>query len=279
MNELESFKAHQGLPTTDREIRTVQRGRKCMAMISENPRLRSNSEDGSSGWRQVAVKWMLQIWTFRGVGHSILQEFRAARRRRACSGAGPSQRNQASHLTSWTATTGHLTVCTLRNNQDRVSLDMETDVGQPSEILFRPVKRQKPLRRRAENDTGDLEVDNPSRPTQDPDQQSALGTKNAASTSQDGDGDSGDEASNLVRLRKPHRVRRGGIEFSTASQQRTSGDDMAHTEMSAEDIEGEMIRAKFDRFTAHTGQKVDVDKHMYGLHLRAYRCFPSCDGD
>lgn len=40
-----------------------------MAMFPENPRLRSNSEDGSSGWRQVAIKWMLQTWTFRGVGN------------------------------------------------------------------------------------------------------------------------------------------------------------------------------------------------------------------
>ncbi|KAL1962204.1 hypothetical protein VTN77DRAFT_9925 [Rasamsonia byssochlamydoides] len=141
-------------------------------------------------------------------------------------------------------------------------MEMETDVGQTPEIHFRPVKRQKFLRKRAESETADLEVDNTSRSPQDPDQQRAVRTTNVTSTSQEDDGNSEDEASNIVRLRKPHRVRRGGIEFSAGNKQRTNGDLTTQTETSAEDVEGEIIRAKFDRFTAHTGQKVDVDKHM-----------------
>jgi hypothetical protein len=156
---------------------------------------------------------------------------------------------------------------------------METNVDQAPEALFRPVKRQKFLRRRAETETGDVVVDG-SRPlTEDLDHQSAVRKGNGTSLSQEYDGHSEDEASHLVRLRRPHRVRKGGIEFSTANKQRPGGSLAAHTEISAEDMEGDIIRAKFDRFTAHTGQKVDVDKHMYVLNLHGYRCIPRCNGD
>lgn len=151
---------------------------------------------------------------------------------------------------------------------------MEEDADQTPELLFRPVKRQKFLRKRADNETGDVVVGNARGSTQDPDHQDVVRAKNATSASQEYDGSSEDEASNTIRLRKPRRVRRGGIEFSTGSKQRSEGDLTAHTKISAEDMEGEIIRAKFDRFTAHTGQKVDVDKHMYVLRIRCTGAFP-----
>src|SRR5690606_36328321 len=72
-------------------------------------------------------------------------------------------------------------------------------------------------------------------------------------------------STDVARRRRLQRARKGGIEFSTTSRQTTStGNQAAATMISAEDLENEKIRARCDRFTAHTGQTVDVDKHMYG---------------
>ncbi|RHZ49902.1 telomere length and silencing 1 family protein [Aspergillus thermomutatus] len=68
----------------------------------------------------------------------------------------------------------------------------------------------------------------------------------------------------LARLRRLQRARKGGIEFSNTSRQSTdkTGNQAAVTTVTAEDLENEKIRAMCDRFTAYTGQTVDVDKHI-----------------
>ena len=71
-------------------------------------------------------------------------------------------------------------------------------------------------------------------------------------------------ASEVLRSRRLHRARKGGIEFSATS--RSSAGNVSKATVSAvaaEDLDNERMRAMCDRFTAHTGQTVDVDKHMY----------------
>ncbi|OOF90767.1 hypothetical protein ASPCADRAFT_10219 [Aspergillus carbonarius ITEM 5010] len=70
-------------------------------------------------------------------------------------------------------------------------------------------------------------------------------------------------ASEVLRSRRLHRARKGGIEFSATS--RSSAGNVSKATVSAvaaEDLDNERMRAMCDRFTAHTGQTVDVDKHM-----------------
>lgn len=141
-------------------------------------------------------------------------------------------------------------------NKDSILKNMDTETA---EVLFRPVKRQKFIRKRTDK-SSDLQTS-----SQPFDQQDANQTSDRSSLVGDLEDISEDGIPRVVQLRKPNRLRRGGIEFSTNSKQNL--DNKLHPGLAAEDTETDVIRAKFDRFTAHTGQKVDVDKHMYGLLL------------
>ncbi|EAW13794.1 telomere length and silencing 1 family protein [Aspergillus clavatus NRRL 1] len=128
---------------------------------------------------------------------------------------------------------------------------METDTGPNSETLFRPVKRRKFLRRK--------EIE-----PEETQEESPIAT---AETNQDGHPSGANDAipsTDFARLRRLQRGRKGGIEFSTTSRQTSdrTGSQGAGAMVSAEDLENERIRAMCDRFTVHTGQTVDVDKHM-----------------
>lgn len=132
---------------------------------------------------------------------------------------------------------------------------MDTEISETPVVSFRPVKRQKFLRKRVD-ESNDV-----------PTPESAVTEHNT--TSQERPGDTTElqdvsnqsEVSNIMRPRKFQRMRRGGIEFSTSSSQ--SADKNNALVLSTEDTEAEILKARLDRFTAHTGQKVDVDKHMY----------------
>ena len=138
---------------------------------------------------------------------------------------------------------------------------METDVGPSPENLFRPVKRRKFQRRRVDDSGGDPQPesaarednsDNNERPTSDAPQEA----DDAAPTT------------DIIRLRRSFRPRRGGIEFSTAARPASNGPSQAQSAMveaTGEDAEDLKIQAMSNRFTAHSGQEVDVDKHMYVL--------------
>jgi hypothetical protein len=132
---------------------------------------------------------------------------------------------------------------------------MDPGVSSVSGSLFRPLKKQKHIRKR---------VEEPITPTT-----ADLGTaepEDIASRSREIEDNGGHDISSILRLRKSHRSRKGGIEFSTAGK--STGSSEMNPGMTADDVELDTIRARFDRFTAHTGQKVDVDKHMYELMLR-----------
>lgn len=138
---------------------------------------------------------------------------------------------------------------------------MDTGDSATPDVHFRPVKRQKFLRKRIEDDVEEAQSLSENTPLQ----ASPMITPADSKSQHDPSSSHGDRVSNVVRLRQPQRVRRGGIEFSTQTKPKPESSSLAPMELSGEELENEGLRAKFDRFTAFTGQKVDVDKHMYGL--------------
>ncbi|KAF9887586.1 hypothetical protein FE257_009798 [Aspergillus nanangensis] len=142
---------------------------------------------------------------------------------------------------------------------------MDADIGPNPEAFFRPVKRRKFLRRRHEEDSHD-ETPN--------EHESSLSAPQAAQE------ESNDAVhhSDIARLRRLHRTRKGGIEFSATSRPTAeNGKQVAIS--TAEDMDFERAHAMSDRFTAHTGQTVDVDKHMYEPSHLFYRIYLACNGD
>lgn len=141
---------------------------------------------------------------------------------------------------------------------------METDLAQNPEPLFRPVKRRKFLRRRVDEEPDQLAAEQSPRPSRAlDDDNNEVARDVAASASPNDQEENGEtQVADILRLRKPYRARKGGIEFSASSRQRADDDSHDSITVVAPDPESEKIRAMCDRFTAHTGQKVDVDKHM-----------------
>lgn len=142
---------------------------------------------------------------------------------------------------------------------------LDTDMDPNPETLFRPVKRRKFLRRRPEEPEDEAPTDtghdsnSPAPPLPQDETQETV------------------HHSDIARLRRLHRARKGGIEFSTTSRQQAQnpGNNTTST-VSVEDAEAEKARAMCDRFTGYTGQTVDVDKHMYetfpNSRLKAVEC-------
>ncbi|KAL1976408.1 hypothetical protein VTN31DRAFT_2690 [Thermomyces dupontii] len=129
---------------------------------------------------------------------------------------------------------------------------MEADTSPAPEVLFRPVKRQKHLRKRADQPS---ELLSPGPDTAQPSAQ----TTEPPSGSQIPADDNDVEISSILRQRRPHRPRRGGIEFSAETKPKGPG---SATEMESEKTEADIIQERLDRFTPHTDLKVDVNKHM-----------------
>ncbi|CAK48903.1 hypothetical protein AnigIFM59636_010573 [Aspergillus niger] len=131
---------------------------------------------------------------------------------------------------------------------------MEPEIDPAS--LFRPGKRRKFQRRRPE----------------DNDEESPSATEDVALISESSTPSSWQEPSpnsvptaDILRSRRLQRARKGGIEFSATSRPPAGKNSQtAVSTVAEEDQENERLRAMCDRFTAHTGQTVDVDKHMYG---------------
>ncbi|GKZ33243.1 hypothetical protein AbraIFM66950_003039 [Aspergillus brasiliensis] len=128
---------------------------------------------------------------------------------------------------------------------------MEPEVDPAS--LFRPGKRRKFQRRRPE----------------DNDEESPSTTEEFTRVSESSTPPSWQEApcsvptAEILRSRRLQRARKGGIEFSATSRPPAGKNSRtAVSTVAEEDHENERLRAMCDRFTAHTGQTVDVDKHM-----------------
>lgn len=140
---------------------------------------------------------------------------------------------------------------------------MDADMDMASPPIFRPLKRRKFLRRRVDYD----ELDGVQSSTHDA-EEDAGGAHQATPTPLGQETEDSAPSTRFAKLRKPFRARRGGIEFSATS--RFTPDAAARStnpEPTSEDMEAIRIQAMCDRFTPHTEQKVDVDKHMYGPQL------------
>jgi hypothetical protein len=113
--------------------------------------------------------------------------------------------------------------------------------------FFRPAKRRKFTRnRRASED----------------DQQE---TPRDETTSPDNNGDPVNATvSDVLRLQKS-KARRNGIVFSNTNT-RTS-EPPPSTDLAVVDPDAERMRAISDRFVGHSGQVIDVDKHMFVVSI------------
>jgi hypothetical protein len=122
--------------------------------------------------------------------------------------------------------------------------------------LFRPAKKRKFQRSTRPTEDGDLHAelapsDLPPRDENDrPSDELAL--------------------TQILRLRKTNKNRRQGIEFSTIRPSTTTEPTMSNS-LATVQPEVHRLKAISDRFVGHTGQVVDVDKHMFVLSLRLHR--------
>lgn len=134
-------------------------------------------------------------------------------------------------------------------------MDVHANSDRP-EPLFRPVKKRKFVRRRADTEAEDVQLEAPPPAATDPSprNQHSFSANDATQTA------------GIGRIRRPQRARRGGIEFS-ASSRLVGNERQLAVGPRTDDHEGEKIQAMRDRFTGHTGQTVDVDEHMYAFPL------------
>lgn len=138
---------------------------------------------------------------------------------------------------------------------------MDVDLPEVPVVSFRPVKRQKYLRKRVEESD-----DVPISETTVVQQRTTPEERHNNQTEGSQENEVGqDEVSRITRPRRNYRMRKGGIEFSTGGSQ--VADKNKDLRLAVEATDTDTLEAKFDRFTAHTGQKVDVDKHMYVFML------------
>lgn len=128
------------------------------------------------------------------------------------------------------------------------------EVEQP---LFNSAKRRKFLRKRATSPIPDSEARD--QPT---DQDSNCATPSATPATGEDD-DQSVPIAEILRARKALKSRRAGVEFSTDSGRNgdftTRSSEMSTTNEASVGRLGGIT----DRFVGLSGQKVDVDKHMY----------------
>jgi len=107
--------------------------------------------------------------------------------------------------------------------------------------IFRPAKRRKFLRQNAARN--EEEADTPQ-----------------ANVHSEQDSEEPGVAS-ILKLRQLQRSRMGGVQFSNAKLQNMT-DDCASTALVPAEATADRLQTITDRFVGHSGQVVDVDKHM-----------------
>ncbi|KAA8650007.1 telomere length and silencing 1 family protein [Aspergillus tanneri] len=133
---------------------------------------------------------------------------------------------------------------------------MDMDGPSSTKTFFRPpVKRRKFPRRRPED------IPEERRPTSSESSRSLHPLASQSQAAQDTQYDTLHHPG-VSRPRQLRRSRKGGIEFSATHQSTEKATQSAASTVTAEELDEERVRAMCDRFTAHTGQTVDVDKHM-----------------
>src|SRR4051794_4528215 len=124
-----------------------------------------------------------------------------------------------------------------------MDVEMGDDVA-----LFRPAKRRKFHRPKRANEDQDVDA-----PLASPDnEEQSNHTSDAPALTE------------ILKLRKANRNRRQGIEFSTTKPVGEAESSMS-TSLTTIEPQADRLRAISDRFIGHTGQVVDVDKHMFVL--------------
>lgn len=134
---------------------------------------------------------------------------------------------------------------------------MDAEADPLTEPIFRPVKRRKFARRRLDDNSEEAGTTDGFTGESNEQDRAALPSQSLH------DDDPNAESTSVVRLRRAHPARKGGIGFSATSRLGKDGSRQTGL-VSVVDQEKEQVRAMGDRFTGHTGQMVDVDKHMYG---------------
>ncbi|EEH11372.1 conserved hypothetical protein [Histoplasma capsulatum G186AR] len=137
---------------------------------------------------------------------------------------------------------------------------METE-----ELLFRPVKRRKFLRKRSETSSDQSQPPQAAPAPESSTRRSAeVHDREASETNSNEPGEMGTGITDIFRLRKAIKSRRGGVEFTALPKPVDDGHGESQLQAGsvAHDPENVVIRGISDRFVAHTGQRVDVDKHM-----------------
>jgi hypothetical protein len=119
---------------------------------------------------------------------------------------------------------------------------MSTEEAAPEETVFRPAKRRKFARAQ--------------RPSEDEELEAGRGDVGSLDNNRD---ISRPGVVDILRSRKT-KGRRYGIEFSNA---RARSSEPTSTEIAVVDPDAERMKAISDRFVAHSGQVIDVDKHMF----------------
>ena len=126
---------------------------------------------------------------------------------------------------------------------------MEAEMtGEPA--LFRPNKRRKFQRARPR--------------TEDEDNRTEVASSAAETQERNGQGAEAPAIAEILKSRKAQRNRRHGVEFSNARTNKPSENSVS-TSLTTIDPQVDKLRAISDRFVGHTGQVVDVDKHMFVL--------------
>jgi hypothetical protein len=124
---------------------------------------------------------------------------------------------------------------------------MDTESIAVEATAFRPAKRRKFTRNRRA-------------PESDEPQASRL---NSDSSENDSEALNAPVA-DILRLRKT-KTRRNGIEFSNIRTRSSEPPPASFADQAVADSEKERLKAISDRFVAHSGQVVDVDRHMFVL--------------
>src|ERR1700722_10588610 len=128
---------------------------------------------------------------------------------------------------------------------------MDLEMGGDA-ALFRPAKRRKFQRPKRANEDQDVNA-----PLTSPDKEQSNHTSDAPALTK------------ILKLRKANRNRRQGIEVSTTKTVVEAEPSMSNS-LTTTEPQADRLRAISDRFVGHTGQVVDVDKHMFALSPDTY---------
>ena len=124
---------------------------------------------------------------------------------------------------------------------------MDTELTSVESTAFRPAKRRKFTRNRRAPESDELQPLRLDSDSLDNDSEALVAP-----------------VADILRLRKT-KTRRNGIEFSNIRTRSSEPPPVSSADQAVVDSDKERLKAITDRFVAHSGQVVDVDRHMFVL--------------